>query len=102
MANAGQFRKGEKRPGQGRPKGSVAKTTAVLKDAILLAAGSVGQDGNGKGGLEGYLKRVAIEDIKAFAGLLGRTLPIDNRLGDPNGNPLQATPPVFNVNVTSK
>jgi hypothetical protein len=72
--NAGQFIKGEKRAKQGRPKGSIAKTTAVLKDAILLAAGAVGD--NGKRGLQGYLERVAREDQKAFCGLLGRVLPL--------------------------
>lgn len=40
---------GEKKgtAGRGRPKGSPNKTTAVLKDAILLAAESVGEDGAG-------------------------------------------------------
>jgi hypothetical protein len=62
--------------GKGRPKGAVNKTTAVLKDAILMAAEESGQDGKGKGGLKGYLKRVADEDVKAFTSLLGRVLPL--------------------------
>lgn len=62
--------------GRGRPKGTPNKTTGVLKDAILLAAQEVGEDGNGKGELKGYLKRVAEQDIKAFSGLLGRVLPL--------------------------
>lgn len=73
--------------GKGRPKGAVNKTTAALKDAILEAAKSVGQDGKGKGGLTGYLKRVAEQDVKAFASLLGKVLPLQV-VGDPN-NPLQ-------------
>lgn len=62
--------------GKGRKKGSVNKTTAVLKDAILLAAESVGEDGEGAGGLTGYLVRVAKTDVKAFSALLGRVLPL--------------------------
>lgn len=60
----------------GRVKGTPNKTTATLKEAILAAAVAVGQDGSGKDGLVGYLKRVAIADVKAFAGLLGKVLPL--------------------------
>lgn len=69
--------------GMGRKKGSRNKTTTALKDAILLAAAEVGEDGKGKGELMGYLKRVAMEDVKAFAGLLGRVLPLQVT-GDPD------------------
>lgn len=62
--------------GKGRKKGSVNKTTGALKEAILLAAEQSGQDTKGKGGLVGYLKRVADEDVKAFSGLLGKVLPL--------------------------
>jgi hypothetical protein len=62
--------------GKGRPKGAVNKTTAALKDAILKAAEKVGQDGKGKGGLQGYLQLVAQTDVKAFSGLLGKVLPM--------------------------
>ena len=70
---------GKRKPpaaGKGRPKGSVNKTTAKLKDAILLAAEKSGGDTKGRGGLVDYLKRVADEDVKAFSGLLGKVLPI--------------------------
>lgn len=60
----------------GRPKGSPNRTTAVLKEAILLAAEQVGEDGEGEGGTVGYLKKVAREDVKAFSGLLGKVLPL--------------------------
>ena len=63
--------RGEKR-GRGRPKGSRNVLTRVISDAILLAAEQVGEDGKGKGGLVGYLKRVAKKDQKAFCPLLGR------------------------------
>lgn len=62
--------------GKGRPKGSANKTTALLKEAIILAAEETGQDGNGKGGLVGYCAFLAKEEPKAFASLLGRVLPL--------------------------
>jgi hypothetical protein len=74
--NAGAFKKGEKRPGQGRPRGASNKTTTALKDAILQAAEATGLDGKGKEGLTGYLKAVARNDVKAFAALLGKVLPL--------------------------
>jgi hypothetical protein len=40
--NAGTFKKGEKRPKQGRPKGVVNKTTLIAKEAIALAAEGLG------------------------------------------------------------
>ena len=67
--------RGEKR-GRGRPKGARNVLTRVISDAILLAAEQVGEDGKGKGGLVGYLKRVAKKDQKAFCPLLGRVLPL--------------------------
>lgn len=70
----------------GRKKGVPNKTTGVLKDAIVLAAELTGSDGKGKEGLTGYLKHVAATDVKAFAGLLGRVLPL-TVAGDP-ANPL--------------
>ena len=42
MANAGTFKKGEKRPGQGRPKGCLTKHTVAAKEAIQLAAEGLG------------------------------------------------------------
>jgi len=62
--------------GKGRKAGVPNKTTAALKDAILAAAAQSGGDLKGKGGLIGYLKRVADEDVKAFSGLLGKVLPL--------------------------
>lgn len=62
--------------GKGRQKGSVNKTTAALKDAILMAAESLGENMNGKDGLTGYLRFLGASEPKAFAGLLGKVLPM--------------------------
>lgn len=62
--------------GKGRKKGVGNKTTQALKEAILLAAAEHGEDDDGADGLKGYLRKVAREDVKAFAGLLGRVLPM--------------------------
>lgn len=64
------------RAGMGRPKGSQNKTTTAIKEAILAAAAAHGEDDTGTGGLEGYLRKVAREDVKAFSGLLGKVLPM--------------------------
>lgn len=79
-------------PGPGRPKGSVNKTTAVLKEAILIAASNVGdrlaqqlldrasEQGididNPNGGLVGYLEVAAANEMKSFLPLLGKVLPL--------------------------
>lgn len=83
MANAGSFKKGEPKVGQG--KRGPNKTTAVLKDAILLAAKTVGQDGAGHLGLVGYLITLAKMEPKAFSSLLGRVLPLQVDGAGPNG-----------------
>lgn len=62
--------------GMGRKPGSVNKTTKALREAILEAAERSGRDRQGKGGLVGYLKRVADEDTKSFSILLGKVLPL--------------------------
>jgi hypothetical protein len=78
----------------GRQKGTPNKNTSLLKDAILEAAESVGEDGSGKGSLTGYCKFLAVSEPKAFAGLLGRVLPTQIA-GDPD-NPLEV-----NMNLTT-
>jgi hypothetical protein len=71
-------RKGTFGPGNPPPgrKGSINKHTRILKDAIMLAAELEGQDGNGKGKLTGFMRKVAQEDLRAFCMLLGRVIPL--------------------------
>jgi hypothetical protein len=47
--------------GKGRPKGSKNKTTALLKDAILMAANAAHKDG-----MVGYLQEQAIDSPTAW------------------------------------
>jgi hypothetical protein len=66
----------------GRAKGTPNKTTALLKDALLMAADMAG----GKEGLVGYLLKQAQENPQSFLPLLGKVLPLQVA-GDPD-NPL--------------
>jgi hypothetical protein len=80
--------------GKGRPKGAQNKTTKALKEMILGAL----KDSGG----QAYLTRCA-QDPKlapAFLALLGKVLPAEMRLGDPEGKPLQAVAPVFHVTLS--
>lgn len=70
----------------GRRKGTPNKTTSVIKDALIAAAEAVGADGNGAGGLTGYLTSLATVEPRAFASLLGRVIPL--QVSGPNGEPL--------------
>jgi hypothetical protein len=77
-----RFKKGAPRyPGSGRKPGQRNKHTSLLKECILMAATIEGMNGKGKEGLTGFLRRIAKEDLRAFAMLLGRVLPlqIDHR-----------------------
>jgi len=56
--------------------GSIARITRDLKQGIVDAAAAYGSDGNGEGGLTGYLFHLADKHPKAFAGLLGKLLPL--------------------------
>jgi hypothetical protein len=66
------FAKGE----GGRKKGIPNRTTLVLKQAILKAAEAVGSDGNGLGGLQGYLQMIAERHPREMVFLLSKVLPI--------------------------
>ena|SRR5215204_4670441 len=67
---------------RGRPIGAGNKTTALLKDAILMAAENADEEG-----LVGYLRHQAIVNPVAFLGLLGKVLPLQMTGG--TGGPLE-------------
>lgn len=69
--------------GKGRVKGVPNKTTALLKDAILMAA----QQAGGPDGMVGYLKDQADRNPGPFMSLLGKVLPMQV-VGEGDG-PLQ-------------
>jgi hypothetical protein len=70
------FKKGDTKIA-GRKKGTPNKRTALLKDAILLAAEQAGKTYPGKEpGLTKYLKTQAIANPGPFMSLLGKVLPI--------------------------
>lgn len=59
MANSGAFKKGEKRPGQGRPPGTPNKATTTVREAIARLA-----DGHAERFI-GWLDAVADGDMEA-------------------------------------
>lgn len=69
MPNAGAFKKGEKRPGQGRPKGVTNKVTANVKDCILQAFHKAG-------GVD-YLVEQSQKNPVAFMSLVGKVVPTE-------------------------
>ena len=66
--NAGAFKKGEKRPGQGRPKGQLNKSTALIREMVAQALHEVGG--------VAYLASVAQSNPGPFLALVGKVLPI--------------------------
>jgi hypothetical protein len=67
----------------GRKKGTPNKTTALLKDAILVAADNAGRDE----GLVGYLTAQAVLNPGPFMALLGKVLPM--QISGDADNPVQ-------------
>jgi hypothetical protein len=67
-----------KTPGSGRKRGSLNKTTALLKDAVLLAAAKAGQniDAKSNDALVTYLVNQAEVNPGPFMTLLGKVLPM--------------------------
>lgn len=60
--------RGGKRPGAGRPKGSLDKGHAAIREMIGFALDQVG-------GVQ-YLAGLAVSHPPAFAGLIGRVIPL--------------------------
>jgi hypothetical protein len=71
----GTFLPGHK-PAVTRTAGIHNRLTRDLKRGIIDAAEAYGADGKGKDGLTGYLFHLAGKHPKAFAGLLGKILPM--------------------------
>jgi hypothetical protein len=71
-----QIKTKHKPPEHGRAVGTVNKITRDLKSGIIDAATAYGSDGQGTGGLTGYLFMLAGDHPKAFASLLGKMLPL--------------------------
>jgi hypothetical protein len=65
----GTFTKGHKKRG-GRKKGTPNRVNKDLLQAIVQAAEQVGSDGKGKGGVAGYMHRLADEKTGHFIPLL--------------------------------
>jgi hypothetical protein len=70
-----------KKAGPGRPKGATGRVNRSLREALLVASETVGdkvwESGATKNrGVAGYLEFLAMADPKAFAGLLGRVIPL--------------------------
>lgn len=70
----GRFAKGMKPPG--RAAGTPNRTTRILKEAVIMAAEQVGEDGKGKDALLGYLRNIARADFKTYTQLLLKVLPL--------------------------
>ena len=84
----------EKKPGKqlietgkpkrgGRKQGSQNKTPRLLKEALMIAAELEGSNEKGKDKLIGFLRMMARKDLRTFAQLLGRIIPLQiNTKGD--------------------
>lgn len=73
--NATSFQKGRAKTG-GRVLNQLPKMPALLKECLLKSAELEGSDGEGKDGVIGMCRRIAKEDIRAYASLLGRVMPL--------------------------
>lgn len=62
------FKKGEKRPNQGRPRGVLNKNNQQIRDIIVQTLDNLG-------GTE-YLMEVARSHPAAFMALIGKTMPL--------------------------
>ena len=69
---------GEGKPGPGRPKGSLNKTTKAIKEMVVQAL----DEAHPEGGVE-YLKLQAATNPTAFLTLVGKVLPLQIQ-GDMN------------------
>ena len=73
----------------GRPKSALKNIQMTIKEAVMIAAENVGEDGKGRGQLIGYLTYIARTEPKAFTTLLAKILPTE--LTGSGGQPLNIT-----------
>jgi hypothetical protein len=73
---SGSFKSGHEKRG-GRQRGTPNVMSIDYKKAMLEAAYRVGNDGNGKDGLVGYLSWVAFRHAPIFCNALGSLLPLE-------------------------
>ena len=77
----GKYKKNPKREKTGgRQKGTPNTLSREAKEEIIAGLTEFGQDGKGKDGLKGFVKRVAAENIPAAASLLRAVLPMETKL----------------------
>jgi len=81
MANSTAFKKGEKRPNQGRPKGLTNKTTQSAKDAIAAAAEALG----GSDRLVAWVKEDASNEKVFWGTIYPKLLPLQVAGAGENG-----------------
>lgn len=71
-------------PGRGRKRGAINKITTDLKHGILKGAANCGYDGEGLGGVEGFLAMCAQRYPKHYLALLGKMLPMNLNANAPS------------------
>ena len=78
-----------------KQRGQIAKITKSLKLGILDGAAAWGADGEGEGGLHGYLTMAAGKYPKQYLQLIGKVLPMTGGMGD------DTVRPTVSLNITS-
>lgn len=71
----------EEQRGRGRPPGAKNKISGQAREDIMTAMADVGENGRGRGGRVGWLRRLARREPKAFAALYARLIPLDVQHG---------------------
>jgi hypothetical protein len=86
-------------------KGKPNRMTRVLKEAMILAAERVGENGSGNGGLVGYLESQAREYPRTYLQVLAKLLPLDMQItalqlqlqANAHGGAMLPLPEVINI-----
>jgi hypothetical protein len=78
----GEIRRHQRESVGNRGKGIPNKVPKTVHDVVPFAAAQVGEDGRGKDGLVGYLRRIARTQPKLYAPLLARALDYQTTVDD--------------------